>query len=175
MPFTFTAALRRAITTSAIAAVFAGAGLLSSTPAMAAAGWQYWQLDRDRCSDSATLDADANGNADQVWFDLDDDCHWDTHLYNTLGSDALLEEMSYDMNENGAPEYLIQDSNQRVGFEYVYIDRNQDGRYELRRIIPGSDLDAIMRGVAYNANSTFLHQFTMRTGQSLLYPQIPMP
>lgn len=175
MPIASRTALRRTVTTALIAVVCAAAALVASAPAMAAAGWQNWQLDRDWCYDAATLDADANGNNDQTWFDLDNDCRWDTHVYNTRGWDDLLEEIGYDMNENGAPEYVMQDSNQRVGFEYLYIDRNDDGQFDLRRIIPGSDLDAITRTTAYNASSTLMHQFRMRTGQSLLYPSFPTP
>ena len=171
----FTTALRRTVTASLVATVVAGAALAASAPALAAAGWQFWQLDRDRCYDAATLDADGNGNSEQLWYDLDNDCSWDTHVYNTRGWDTLLEETTYDMNEDGAPEYLLQDINQRVGFEYVYLDRDQDGRYDLRRIIPGSDLDAITRVTTYNATSAILHRFTMRTGQSLLYPTFPNP
>ncbi|MBA3330855.1 MAG: hypothetical protein H0T39_08305 [Actinobacteria bacterium] len=113
--------------------------------AAAAAQWQLQQLDADRCWDSMTLDADFNGIAEQVWFDVDNDCRWDTRQYNTRGGDAFHEELSYDMNENGVPEYLLQDIDQRVGYEWLYIDLNQDRRFEAKRIIPGSSLDRLNR------------------------------
>jgi hypothetical protein len=171
MPCTMTTRLRRTITVTFAAVVLA----LVASPSAMAAGWQSWQLDRDRCYDASTLDADGNGNSEQVWFDIDNDCQWDTHLYNTWGWDGLLEEATYDMNENGAPEYKIQDMNQRVGFEWLYVDRNQDGFYDMRRIIPGSDLDAITRTTTNMVNSATLHRFTMATGQSLLFPSFPVP
>jgi hypothetical protein len=167
----FTTRLRRILTGTIAAAALA----LVAAPQAMAAGWQYWEVDGDRCYDASTLDANGNGNAEQHWFDLDNDCRWDTNLYNTRGWDGFLEEATYDMNENGAPEYLIQDMNQRVGFEWVYLDRNQDRVYEQRRIIPGSDLDAITRTTTNMANNAILHQFTMRTGQSLLFPSFPTP
>jgi hypothetical protein len=161
---------------SFIAGLFVAAltALITSAPATAA-NWQQWQLDGDYCYDAVTLDADRNGNSEQAWFDMDNDCRWDTHLYNTRGSDALLEQVGFDMDENGVAEYLMMDINQRVGFEWLYVDRNQDRVYEQRRIIPGSDLDLATRVNTNNANNAILHQFTMRTGQSLLYPSFPTP
>jgi hypothetical protein len=161
-------------------AVLAMAVTLSATGVPSAAGttyanWEYWQLDRDGCWDAATMDANFNGTAEDVWFDMDNDCRWDTRLWNSRGGENLLERATFDMNENGVPEYLMLDINQRVGFEWLYIDRNQDRMWDMRRIIPGSDLDVVTRSNTYNANSTILHQFRMRTGQSLLYPSFPTP
>jgi hypothetical protein len=154
--------------------VLASAILISAPPA-AAADWQKWQLDGDRCFDAATRDANGNGTVEQLWFDLDNDCRWDTHLYSTLGPDRFLNAVTFDMNENGVPEYLMRDINQRPGFEWLYLDLNQDRVYELRRIIPGSDLDLTTRANTNNANSTIIHQFRMRTGASLLHPIFPSP
>ena len=159
--------------------LFAVAGALSTARGASAAGtadpWRYWQLDRDSCRDAATLDADGNGNAEQAWFDIDNDCRWDTHLYNTRGDDGLLEAASFDMDENGVPEYLMLDINQRVGYEWLYVDLNQDRVYEQRRIIPGSDADVINRANANTLNNAAFHQFTMRTGESLLFPSFRIP
>jgi hypothetical protein len=174
MSVTLTTRLRRAVIAALVAMTLAGAALFGSPPA-SAAGWQHWQLDQDWCYDSATLDWDGNGSTEDLWFDIDNDCRWDTRLYNTRGWDGFLEEATYDMNENGAPEYLIQDWNQRVGFEYLYVDRNQDRIYDFRRIIPGSDLDAITRSTTYMASSAIMHRFYMQTGQSLLFPSFPTP
>lgn len=154
------------------------AALALSQPAGAAtasASWKYWQTDGDRCWDVATMDADFNGQFEDARFDIDNDCRWDARMWNTKAGDDFFEALSFDMDENGVAEYLMLDINQRQGFEWLYIDGNQDGVYELRRIIPGSDLDAITRVNTYNASSAILHQFTMRTGQSLLYPSFPTP
>jgi hypothetical protein len=152
---------------------------LSATGVASAAGtagtWKYWQLDQDRCKDAATMDANFNGNNEDAWFDLDNDCRWDTRIWNSLGGDHFSESLTFDMDENDVPEYRMLDINQRTGFEWLYIDRNQDGVYELRRIIPGSDLDVTTRANTNNASSTILHQFRMRTGQSLLYPRVQTP
>jgi hypothetical protein len=160
-------------------AILAATVVLSAASAASAATasgtWRLWQLDGDRCWDAATLDANRNGYNEDSRFDLDNDCRWDTRVWNSYGGEALAESLTYDMDENGVAEYFLLDTNQRVGFEWIYLDLNQDRHYEQRRIVPGSDLDAITRTTTYNASSAILHQFTMRTGQSLLYPTFRMP
>ena len=159
----------------AIGTVVTALALLTATGTAAAASWQYAQLDGDRYYDASYTDRDGNGVVDDLWFDLDNDGRWDTHLYNSRYTDALLEVALYDMNENGVAEYKLLDTDQRVGFEYVYFNLNQDGQWDYRRIVPGSSADYINRINTNNANNRELHRFTMRTGQSLLYPSFSMP
>jgi len=166
----------RSIALALLALAMAGTVAAVLPPsAAAAAQWQLHQTDRDRCWDASSLDADFNGNAEQIWFDLDNDCRWDTHQYNTRFGDNFHEEVSYDMNENGAPEYLAQDTDQRVGFEWAYFDLNQDRIYEYKRIIPGSSLDYTTRGAINNATRDMMYLFYARTNQSLLYPSFRIP
>ena len=169
----------RSIALALLALAMAGTVAAVLPPsAAAAAQWQLHQTDRDRCWDASSLDADFNGNAEQIWFDLDNDCRWDTHQYNTRFGDNFHEEVSYDMNENGVPEFVLQDIDQRVGYEWLYIDRNQDRRFETKRIIPGSSLDKLNR----DTNSQLvrmgmwntIYDFHRWTGQSLLYPSFPI-
>ena len=77
-----------------------------------------------------TLDASFNGNYEVAWFDLDNDCRWDTKIWNSVGGDDFAESMTYDMNEDGRWEYWLVDTNQRVGFDVVYFDDNADGYYD---------------------------------------------
>jgi hypothetical protein len=114
-----------AVTLSAVAAILSMAGSAS-----AAASWKYWQLDGDRCWDSTTLDASFNGNYEVAWFDLDNDCRWDTKIWNSVGGDDFAESMTYDMNEDGRWEFWLVDTNQRVGFDVVYFDDDADGYYD---------------------------------------------
>ena len=166
--------LRRRVTLIVLAAVTLAA--TSAAPAATtAAEWRYHQTDGDRCWDAATMDANFNGLSEDWWFDMDNDCRWDSRLWNSRGGEHFMESLTFDMNENGVPEYLMLDINQRAGFEWLYLDMNQDRRYEMRRIIPGSDLDAATRTNRLNATSAILHRFRMATGQSLLYPSFPTP
>ncbi|CAB4930516.1 unannotated protein [freshwater metagenome] len=168
---------RRGLTalTAAVMLALCGAGTAG------AAGWQYADFDGDPYWDAATMDHDANGYTERIWFDLDDDGGWDTLLYDTRGRDDFLEVVDYDMDENGGVEFRLVDGDGRVGYEYLYVDRNQNGRWDLqrnraRRIIPGSSADAVTRTNIYNVNSRTLHDFTMRTGGgSLLHPSFPTP
>jgi hypothetical protein len=107
------------------------------TPGTAsAAGWQYWQLDQDRCWDAITIDANVNGYWEAAWFDLDGDCRWDTRMWNSVGGDAFAESMTHDMNEDGRWEYWLVDTDQRVGHEVVYFDDNADGYYDRWAYVP---------------------------------------
>jgi hypothetical protein len=146
------------------------------TGAGAADGWRYGQADEDSCFDAATRDDDRNGLLELVWLDIDNDCRWDTRLSNTAYGDDLLEKITYDMDENGVFEIVAEDINQRVGFEWIGFDLDQDGVVESRRIIPGSDLDVARSSNAQNLSGTLLHQFTIRTGgQSLAFPTFCVP
>lgn len=165
----------RTSTSIAIAILTALVALLAATGTAQAAGWQYAQTDGDRNWDAISIDRDGNGMIDDAWFDLDNDGGWDSRVFNSRFGDELLETANYDMDENGVAEYRLLDTDQRVGFEYFYVNRNQDAYWDFRRIVPGSSADYTNRINTNNANNRLLHQFTMRTGQSLLYPTFTMP
>jgi len=115
---------------------------LSAASVAAAAGtaasWKYWQLDNDRCWDATTMDANFNGNFENAWFDIDNDCRWDTRIWNSVGGDAFAESMTYDMNEDGRWEFWLADNDQREGFDVVYFDDNGDGYYDRWTPMPGA-------------------------------------
>ena len=115
------------------------AGVVLATPATADHdGWVYLQTDQDACWDAVYRDDNRNNYVDHLWYDLDNDCRWDSHLYNTLSTEFLLEEASFDFDENGRPEHILQDADQRVGYEYLYSDRNQDGVWDSIAPLPGT-------------------------------------
>lgn len=111
-------------------ALGAGLALAGAAPADAAGSWNFVQLDSDWCYDSATLDLEGNGYPNDVWFDLDNDCHWDARVWNTTGGDDFLEHLTYDGDENGRPEYFLWDTDQRVGFDYYLRDLDQNGFWD---------------------------------------------
>jgi hypothetical protein len=115
-----------------VAALALGTGLtaVGAPPADAASSWVFIQTDADWCYDSATLDLEGNGNANDVWFDLDNDCQFDTRVWNTTGSDDFLEQMTYNGDENAWVDYMFLDTDQRVGFDFYYTDLNQDGSWD---------------------------------------------
>jgi hypothetical protein len=152
--------------------------LLATAASASAAQWQYFNTDADRYWDAAALDQSGNGYFEDLYFDLDNDAAWDTNLYNTRGSESLLEVADYDMDENNEVELRLQDGDQRVGFDYLFVDLDQNGAWDrfggrARRIVPGSNIDAVTRTVRYNASQNLIHSFYMRTGMSLLYPSFP--
>ena len=116
------------LTLAMLAGILSTAGAASA--ATAAAQWKLWQLDYDRCWDAATMDANFNGNPEDQRFDIDNDCRWDTRLWNSLGGDHFAESMTYDMDEDGRWEIWLADTNQREGFDVVYFDDNRDGYYD---------------------------------------------
>ena len=158
----------------AVALVVGALSCLALPAVASAADWQLQEYDGDVYADAALLDADDNGRAEQYWFDIDNDGGWDTHLYNTRRADDFLEVVTYDMNENTRPEYLLLDIDQRQGFEWVYFDPDQDGRWNFRRIIPGSTLDATTRLNNLNATREQLRAFQYRTGQSVRNATYPI-
>ena len=89
--------------------------------------WQSLDSNGDGYYDAKAQDSDGNGNFDNAWFDLDKDGWWDTQMFNSRYSDALLEILNFDMDENGEVEIQMRDGDQRVGFDYVLFDRDQDG------------------------------------------------
>ena len=168
--------VRRAAGTAAAVLVT----LLATSGTAIAGSWQYYELDGDYYSDAAVRDRDGNGTFDDLWFDLDNDGRWDSHLYNTRYADDLLEVVDYDMDENDEAELRLADGDQRVGFDYLYVDWDQDGYWDRtrgygRRIIPGSNIDITTRSNRQNAGSTLIADFRRRTGTSLLYPSLPSP
>jgi hypothetical protein len=151
---------------------------LATSASASAASWQYFDFDADRYWDAAALDQSGNGYFEDTYFDLDNDAAWDTNLYNTRGSESLLEVVDYDMDENDEVEFRLEDGDQRVGFDYLYVDLDQNGAWDrfggrARRIVPGSNLDSVTRTLRYNASQNLIHRFYMRTGMSLLYPSFP--
>src|SRR5688572_4649605 len=117
-----------ALMLSAVAVALSTAGAASA--AATGAQWKLWQLDNDRCWDAATMDSNFNGNAEDLRFDIDNDCRWDTRLWNSVGGDHFAESLTFDMNEDGRWEFWLADTNQVEGFEVVYFDDNRDGYYD---------------------------------------------
>ena len=129
----------------------AGAVMLSTAGAASAAAtaaqWKLWQLDGDRCWDAATMDANFNGNAEDLRFDIDNDCRWDTRLWNSVGGDHFAESLTFDMNEDGRWEFWLADTNQLEGFEVVYFDDNRDGYYDRWAYMANATSTATRAGV----------------------------
>ena len=75
--------MKRSVILGLIALVAATISLLAPGTASAAASWKVWQTDGDRCWDSTTMDANFNGNYEVALFDLDNDCRWDTKIWNS--------------------------------------------------------------------------------------------
>lgn len=113
-----------------VAAAAIGAALFVSSAPAQAASWVSHQTDSDWCYDAKTLDMEGNGYANDIWLDYDNDCRYDTRQWNTAGHDNLHERLGFDMDENGRFEVVLADTNQRVGWELVYFDQNQDGYFE---------------------------------------------
>lgn len=122
--------LRRLTAVVALAATALGALGFAASPASAAASWQFHQTDTDWCYDAATIDANYNGFSEQTWFDLDNDCRWDTAVWNSYGADNFAESATYDMNEDGRWETWLHDNNQVAGFDVAFYDDNGDGYYD---------------------------------------------
>lgn len=152
--------------------------VLVTTATATAAQWQYFETDGDYFHDVAAIDRSGNGVFDDVYFDLDNDGPYDANMYNTLYSDSLLEVLDFDMNENNEIEIRLSDGDQRQGFDYVRVDLDENGYWDsqrgfTRRIIPGSRIDIINQSNRRNVSSTMMHNLRMRTGGSLLYPNLP--
>ena len=124
--------MRRLATILAMVFVVAtiGMGAAPGHASAATPAWQFHQLDADRYWDVATMDANQNGIPEQIWFDLDNDGRLDTHLYNSEGSESLLEVLTYDSDEDGTVEYMYLDTNQIAGYELLYVNANDDGYWD---------------------------------------------
>jgi hypothetical protein len=143
--------VRRTIGTLIIAAaMFATAA--AQPMAMLAASWQLYQVDADRFYDVAFMDANANGYGEDIWYDLDNDGRWDTRLYNTYGGDSFSETVDYDFDEDGTKEFRLVDTNQRAGFEWAYINRNDDGNWDGPAVWIGAQPTASSGGSALDIN-----------------------
>ena len=136
--------MRRARIFGVIVFVLVAAAALSATAA-SAAGWRSWQLDDDRCWDATTLDQNYNGYWEVAWYDLDNDCRWDTKLWNSVGGDAFAESMTYDMDEDGRWEAWLLDTDQQPGYEVAYFDDNGDGYYDRWAYVPQRAPDISLR------------------------------
>src|SRR5262245_30153203 len=86
-----------------VALALSGSALAAGT----AASWKLHQLDADRCWDATSMDADYNGRIENIWYDVDNDCAWDTRIWNSVGGDSFLESMTLDMDEDGRWEYWL--------------------------------------------------------------------
>lgn len=132
----------------AFAAIVAAAPAAAATPA-----WKYFQLDNDRYYDAAARDMDGNGTLDDMWFDLDNDNAWDTHLYNTKGGDSLLEEFTYNPDEDGFFNLKAIDTDQRIGFDALYLNDNDDGTWD--RVVTASTpnvANVTFSGMTFSSN-----------------------
>jgi hypothetical protein len=152
--------------------------VLASTATASAAQWQRYNVDGDAFYDIAAIDRGGNGNFEDIYFDIDNDGAWDANLYNTRRSDAFLEVLDFDMDENDEVEIRLSDQDQREGFDYIQVDLDQNGYWDrwrgyTRRIIPNSNLDAVRRSNRQNASSRLIYDYRQRTGMSLLYPNLP--
>ena len=170
--------LMNSITRLSLVLITALVLVLATSASASAASWQRFDYDADSYWDASALDQDGNGSFEDIYFDLDNDGDWDTNLYNTRGSESLLEVSDYDMDENNEVELRLKDGDQRAGFDYLFVDLDQNGAWDrfrggTRRIVPGSNVDAVTRTVRYNASQRLIHTFRMRTGMSLLYPSLP--
>lgn len=145
--------MKRSTIIGFVALVVTAAAL--SAPGLASAGgWKYWQTDNDRCWDASTLDANGNGYWEVAWYDLDNDCRWDTKLWNSVGGDAFAESLTYDMNEDGRWEMWLVDTDQRPGHEVVFFDDDADGYYDRWAYVPRAAPDLNLRANLASVGST---------------------
>jgi hypothetical protein len=138
----------------ALVGLVAVAAVLVTAQAATAAGWLYHQFDNDRCYDATTLDQNNNGYWEVAWYDLDNDCRWDTKLWNSVGGDSFAESLIYDMNEDGHWEAWLVDTDQRTGYEVVYFDDDGDGYYDRWAYVPQAAPDVPLRVQLAQAGST---------------------
>jgi hypothetical protein len=145
--------MKRTIVIGLVALVAAAAALVAPGTA-SAAGWRTFQLDGDRCWDATSLDANGNGNWEALLYDLDNDCRWDTKLWNSVGGDAFAESMIHDMNEDGRWEMWLVDTDRLPGHEIVYFDDNGDGGYDRWAYVPKAAPDFSLRAHLASVGST---------------------
>lgn len=102
----------------------------TATPAQAAGGWQWSYDHQRRCWNGATYDGNQNGRAEVIWIDVNGDCRLDSVAFDTNGRDDLLEQLWSDVDGDGYWDVVFVDTDQRVGFEYFFVDANNDGYWE---------------------------------------------
>jgi hypothetical protein len=120
------------------AAIAAGSAVVApAANAATTATWQYFNVDSDRYYDIVAINRNNNGYWDELWYDLDNDNRWDTHMYNTVGGDGLLEELTFNMDEDAYSERLLRDENQQVGYETAFYNTNDDAYWDSSRRISG--------------------------------------
>ena len=138
---------KRARLTNVIAGMLvAGVATLTFSGTAAAATWRYFETDGDWYWDAAAMDAGGNGCFEDIYFDLDNDGPWDTNLYNSGGSDCFLEVITYDLNENGRVEAWARDTNGIEGFEWLYVDANENGYYEQTIYVGATSYTTVVGG-----------------------------
>ena len=156
------------ITIIGFVALVAATLALVAPGAAEAASWKYWQVDNDRCWDATTLDSNANGYADVTWYDMDNDCDWDTKVWNTYGGDNFAEAMTYDAGEDGRWDIWLVDTDQQVGHEVAYFDDDGDGYYDRWAYVPRSAPDMSLRTHLAQVGSTVGGRATYNTGFGLI-------
>ena len=106
-----------------------GAGVASANTEQVE--WRMHNTDTDNCWEAATMDSDGNGYWETTVIDsVGNDCQWDARIYNVEGGDWFAEGMDLDRDWDGVPEYVLRDTDQREGFDYVWFDVNEDSVYE---------------------------------------------
>jgi hypothetical protein len=156
------------ITIIGLVALVATLAALVAPGAAQAASWKHWQLDGDRCYDAATFDGNGNGYAEVTWYDMDNDCDWDTKVWNTYGSDAFAEAMTFDAHEDGRWDIWLVDTDQQVGHEIAYFDDNGDGYYDRWAYVPRAAPDMSLRTHLAQVGSTVGGRATYNTGFGLV-------
>ena len=120
---------------------------LTAVGAATAGGWKAWQLDQDRCWDAASRDTNDNGWWDVIWFDINNDCRWETAVFNRVGHDSFLEALTFDTDRDGRWNVWLADTNQQVGYELIFWDDNGDGGWDrwnyVIRVVPRTMRDAV--------------------------------
>lgn len=130
-----------------LAAAAVSTGASPATGAGSAASWRLHQLDRDRCWDAETMDADLNGYTEDIRYDADNDCRWDARVWNSVGRDSFLESMTFDMNEDGRWEYWLADNDQQEAWDVAHFDDNADGRYDRWACIPRAPTSSLLEAI----------------------------
>jgi hypothetical protein len=107
--------VRTAVSAALAAVVGAAALATTASPASAAtAGWRYYQTDGDYCYD-AQIWVDGYGRLTaNGWFDLSNDCRFETYARDTNG-DFRLDEVWVDSVYGGSWDYLVIGSNVWAG------------------------------------------------------------
>jgi len=131
--------------------------LFGGTASAADSGWQ-WAVPQAGCYHAAIVDSEPNGWANQVLVDVNNDCVPDMTIWDTDGSDTVLERLTIDGDNNGYPETRLYDTNQQAGFDSVYFDADQNGEFfgpyavPQPTFAPTSPADAVIGGTVVGGN-----------------------